>query len=551
MVQKRKPKAGGQITLQKLNSLIYLLVMAGVFPLFFLNQYEKIGTLKFTLFWYSSLIFLGVGITISVIRGLKVVAGEGSYPNVISINGRRFYVLKLSFMDKAMIAYGICVILSFSFSDYKEFALKGAVGWEMGLYTQLIFLGLYWILSRQRVSIKPILAAHFVTSGLVFLLGILHRFDIDPLGFYQGLTIFQKQEFLSTIGQATWYSSYVCTVFVLGVLVFYFSERSRIQLGAGIYTVLSFATLVTQNSDSAFLSIAAVMLLLGCFSLSGGERLVRFWQLMTFLWGTFGSMGILQRIFSDRMIPLDTLSLFFSQSMLTWIFFAASLVIYVVLEQAKKERMEKLLPIFRMACKGLWVILGAGVLLLIAFIYLNTKGYLLAWWGYQSTNPYLYFDYHWGNNRGLSWIVCWQQFWQLPFLHKLLGVGPDSFLPYLYSVPQVSEQLKSFWGNLNLANAHNEYLNHLLCYGLLGLGAWMTVLIGGIRYFYRKAKEEPYFIGVALCILSYGCHNLFCYQQVCCTPFLFLLLGIAEGLTKREKSPTIIKNNYNRKKKRK
>ena len=79
----------------------------------------------------------------------------------------------------------------------------------------------------------------------------------------------------------------------------------------------------------------------------------------------------------------------------------------------------------------------------------------------------------------------------------------------------------------------------------------MTVLIGGIRYFYRKAKEEPYFIGVALCILSYGCHNLFCYQQVCCTPFLFLLLGIAEGLTKREKSPTIIKNNYNRKKKRK
>ena len=125
MVQKRKPKAGGQITLQKLNLLIYLLVMAGVFPLFFLNQYEKIGTLKFTLFWYSSLIFLGVGITISVIRGLKVVVGEGSYPNVISINGRRFYVLKLSFMDKAMIAYGICVILSFSFSDYKEFALKG------------------------------------------------------------------------------------------------------------------------------------------------------------------------------------------------------------------------------------------------------------------------------------------------------------------------------------------------------------------------------------------------------------------------------------------
>ncbi len=536
-------KTGISFILEELNSLLYLSVMLGVFPLFFLKQYEKIGTLKYTLFWYSSLIFLGLGMGIAIMRGVQIWWGQKSSPNILSVKGHKYYVLRLSFMDKAMVAYGVCVLLSFLFSDNKEFALKGAPGWDMGLYTQLIFLGLYWVLSRQKVLIKPVLLIHFAASGIVFLLGILHRFDVDPLGMYPGLTVLQKQEFLSTIGQATWYSSYVCTVFILGVLVFYFSEKFWMQLGAGIYAVLSFATLVTQNSDSAFFALAAVIILFGYCSLSKGERLVRFWQVMTFLWGTFGAVGMIQLMAGERMIPLDRLSLFFSQSILTWIFFGLSLCIYLFLARMEENRLQGLLPLIRKVYRGLLLVLGIGVLAVILFIYLNTKGYLLDWLGYQSAHSYLYFDEHWGNNRGLAWMVCWEQFLRLPLLHKVFGVGPDSLSAYLYSLPDAGERLRSFWGSFTLTNAHNEYLNHLLCYGLAGLGAWLAILVGGIRYFYVKAKEEPVLLGCALCILAYSCHNFFCYQQVCCTPFLFLLIGIGEGLTKQGKSPTIIKSN--------
>ena len=31
-----------------------------------------------------------------------------------------------------------------------------------------------------------------------------------------------------------------------------------------------------------------------------------------------------------------------------------------------------------------------------------------------------------------------------------------------------------------------------------------------------------------LAVCSYAAHNFFCYQQVCCTPFLFLILGLSE-----------------------
>lgn len=52
------------------------------------------------------------------------------------------------------------------------------------------------------------------------LLGILHRFSIDPLGMYQGLDESWQLLFLSTIGQASWYSGYVCVALTAGAAVF-------------------------------------------------------------------------------------------------------------------------------------------------------------------------------------------------------------------------------------------------------------------------------------------------------------------------------------------
>ena len=139
-------------------------------------------------------------------------------------------------------------------------------------------------------------------------------------------------------------------------------------------------------------------------------------------------------------------------------------------------------------------------------------------------------------------MLAWQEYWRMPLHQKLFGVGPDAFSAHMYMVEEVQQRLHDLWGNLTLTNAHNEYLNSLVCYGFLGLISWIGVLAGGIIIFFKKAKEQPLFLGAALCIMGYACHNVFCYQQVCCTPFVFIILGVAESLTKQEKSNTIKKN---------
>lgn len=570
----------------------YLFCMLGIFPLFYKEQYYKIGDAKFQFFRKASLIFIAISVVFFIIKIL--LQKMDMQKNAISDRRKKSekelqqnrnvffdFLEELSTLDYLVLVYGTCVCLSYAFSDYKEYAWKGAVGWEMGFCSQLIFVATYFILSRKNEWLAPIgrrgsqkeygyfastiLGIHLLASSLVFMFGILHRFDMDPLGMYLGLELNQKIEFLSTIGQATWFSSYVCTTFAIGVALFYISEKIWIRVVSGVYTVLSFGILVTQNSDSAFIAIAGILLLLGYFSLSKIETWIRFLQIVSLMWGTFAAIGLLQRLFVDWAIPLDSLSIFFSQSIFTWGMLLLSLLIYFFYgkydrEDVKKEQNEKLanrkkkekmdaidkekrckriMQITKMVYQGILIALVIGIFATIIFIYLNTKGYLLSWFGYQNTHSYLLFDYHWGSNRGSTWMITWQAFLQMPFYQKLFGVGPDSLSEYLYSVPDISDLLRSLWGNMRLTNAHNEYLNSLMCYGIVGLLSWCGVLFGGISYFYKKAKENPFMIGFALCIMGYACHNIFCYQQVCCTPFLFILLGIGESLTKSENFNTI------------
>lgn len=532
---------------------LYLFCMFGIFPLYYKEQYYKIGDVKFNFFWKTTLGFLILQLLFLLIKGhykraerIKIcLSQKKSRPEERkNLSGRAFYdfIEGLSGMDYAVLIYGICVGISYLFSEHKEYALKGAAGWEMGLISQVLFLAIYVVLSRQKEILRPILMVHLMASFLVYGLGILHRFEIDPLGMYQGLNMNQKIEFLSTIGQATWFSSYICTTFTIGVVLFYTGKKTWVRIVSGIYSVVSFGILATQNSDSAFAAIAGVLLVLGYYSLKDIESFCRFLQIFYLMWQSFTGMGILQRIFADRAVKLDPLSIFLTQSRFSWGMLFVSLAMLAAFTgyaRRKPEQTEKLMRSVKKLYQVLLCLLGAAMIAGILFIYLNTKGYLLRWFGYQSQSGYLFFDMQWGNNRGSIWMLVWQAFWKMPFYQKLFGVGPDSLSAYLYSIPEYEETLHLLFGTTRLTNAHNEYLNSLMCYGIVGVSAWIGVLAGGIVYFYRQAEKKPYMIAFALCITGYACHNVFCYQQVCCTPFLFLLLGIGESLTKSQNFNTI------------
>lgn len=515
---------------------VYLLVMFGIFPIYYRQRYSGMGEKKYQFFLYPTacmailfVLLCLLGLILWFCAKSKKQAGKS-----IAIP-----VQKPGPMDIAMITYLCTVVISFLLTDFKDTGFWGTKGWSMGLLSQLLFVVVYFALSRGWDYEKWALLLLCISSSIVFIIAILHRFDVDIFGIYGDLSEQYKVLFLSTMGQSSWYSSFLCTVYPIGLYVFYTEKDWKKRRWAAAFSAIAMMSLVTQNTDSAFFSLFVVMIVF--FYLSFEGQVKEFLEVIILILASFCFMGICQKLFADRVIPLDSLSLFMSQNVLIWGCFVSVTGVYLWIyrkvlfpdkENAKGKKKKAYSP--KTYPKTLfWVVLTAiltSALLILVFIIINTNGWLVEKTGYQSTNNYLLFDEQWGNGRGFAWKFVAATFGDLSFGRKLFGVGPDCFSAFTASVPKYSEQMKAFWDDLTLTNAHNEYLTKLYTLGLVGLASYVVMLVTGFASFMKNRDKNPLLPAFAACIASYMVHNIFCYEQVCCTPIFYILMGIGSNL---------------------
>ncbi len=520
---------------------IYLFVIFVIYPYYHKNGFVKMGFLKYTFFRTATLVMFACMAAAIVCYIIALRHAARQKPGKKQAGKKRAETKKeaelpkkkiwqmLSPLDYAVLAYAVFAVISWLFSDFRAESWKGADGWYMGLEMQLAFVLLYAVTSR--FFIKNARAAYYLLAGsaLAFLFGIGHRFMIDPLHMYDGLKDWQMLQFLSTLGQATWYSSFVCAVYPVGVFLFWYCQNKKYRIGAGIYAALAFATLVTQNSDSAYISLAAVMAVLFGASFASNEKMKRFLELLLLMLADFKIIGLLQMLFRERAVQLDAISVFLSQGTAGTI--ALLIVVAVYAGFFRLSRAGKFsVADFLWARNAAAVVLAAAGAGLIIFVAINTHNINTGKAGIY--HQYLYFNEAWGNGRGMTWrhtVSMWKDF---SFGRKLIGVGPDAYSAYSYSIPEYADKLYAAWGDAKLTNSHNEWMNVFICYGLLGAFSYIGIFVTAIVRFARAGARHnaPLAFAVTLCALSYMGHNLFCYQQTLCTPFIFLLFGMAEAM---------------------
>lgn len=508
---------------------IYLFVIFIIYPYYHRNGFVKMGYLKYRFFLISSVIMLAAAIVLAAVYGIAALRDREKPP-------LRLHAVSVSALDYAVLAYGAFAFLSYWRSDFRKAAWEGAQGWYMGMQMQLILILLYAVISRCRIETSRVTAYILIGSAIAFVFAVLHRFMIDPLHMYQGLKDWQILQFLSTLGQATWYSSFVCTVYPIGIAVFWHCTNPKYRIPAGIYSAIAFATIVTQNSDSAYISLAAVMLALFWFSFESNAKMKRFLEVTLLMLADFKIVGILQMLFADRAVRLDAVSVFLSQSTAAWIALLVTAAIYLLF--CHLDKIHKIaIPKLRFVRTAVMAVCAAAAAAVILFIAVNTHRINTGQTdGFVTYHQYLYFDNSWGNGRGMTWrhtLDMWKDF---SVGRKLIGVGPDAYSFYSYSIPEYADRLHAAWGSVTLTNSHNEWMNAFICYGLLGAVSYIGIFVTAIVRFARARESSPLAFAVMLCALSYMGHNLFCYQQVLCTPFLFILFGIGESMVRGTKS---------------
>lgn len=512
---------------EEIVNLIMMVFMVAFFvglPLFYQDHYYEMSLWK----WKFSMWIMIPAISLVVILSVKQIWQQ-----------RKKWLIT----DFFVLAYILITGISTIFAVNRKTALFGTMGWYMGLFAQLLMVAAYFAFSYAKVSLPFLIGANCVGSGITCFLAIFQRFNVDILHLYWEMPAEVKRDYVSTVGNRTWYSGYLCVSLPMGMYFAWRSEKLWQKICLGLYVALGFGGLVMTYSDSAYVGIIGIFVILAIMSTGSLKKCFSFMLIVSECFGSVTLLGILYRIILKADFEMRA-SRGISSILLEckWMFIPflvvaiGTVVLGIILKKKGNLEMSsanrKMLGAFFAL-----TILSVGVLVVLFVVY-NSIGGVEKLFGHTFFNKYLYFDDAWGDQRGYNWKLTFRMWKELPVYRQLIGIGADNFMAYAYSKPEYAGSLFANYPGQLLQNAHNEWLNILLCQGALGMISYVGIFISFLYCAFMKPLAEsnhkgikwsPLTVAVGLCIVGYLVHNFFCYQQIMAVFPAFVLMGLARN----------------------
>lgn len=576
---------------------LYLIAVGALLPLYTGGSYWQLGDTKYLFFRNITALWLGLWLAVILFSKLRERMGKavrtvlpmdaeaatdgecggvetaGTADEAAAHEGR-MGGKAWNTLDTYVLLYGFCVLLSAFLSSYRATAWSGFHEWYMGAVSQLFFVGIYFFVSRCFDGKRYPLLSWSAAFGIVIFIGLANRLGFDPTGLFSGFNSgdWEYSHMLSTIGNINWFCGY-CGVASAVPLTGYLTAEKKWSVF--VYYVLSVAgllLLLIQGSDIGLVMAAvciAFCLMAGLVSTVAPERALYLAGGVCLLLPLYGLVAALLGDEALKALPADGIG----RDKISWggwwiagaVCLAAGAVwrwrrarkrcagngdcapqeAETLLGDGKHETGEipeqsgKLSPERAETMPGQQPrkrkSAGRSCLLpCIAVVLLGTVFlvFLYCVLRQESQRP----DGLWGSGRGTLWKLAIQGFWQNDLIHKLVGVGPDCFAEYIYSAfsPEQLTLQEGRWADAIYANAHNEWLNHLVNLGIMGTGCYLgifcTCLLESVRRLKMQDKKlrRTGLLG-ALAILLYATASLTCFQQCISTPMLFAVLGVCRS----------------------
>lgn len=526
---------------------LYLVALLAALPLYTGKGYWNLGDTKYMLFKNVSLLCLGIWLAAALSMGIWQAAKRAGGRSA-GKSGRP----ELSVMDAAVASYGICVLLSALCSEYGGLAWTGYEGWYMGAVSQLLFVGIYFFVSRQYDGARWPLYLGEAALGLVTLFGLLHRLGIDPLKLlvHWNPGDWEYSHMLSTLGNINWLCGYYSVALAFPVAHFLLEPRLWARLLLYVGAVAAFVLLGVQGSQGGLLILAVCAA--GCFVLGRGRAdvLTRLWALLAGFFLCMPLMGLGMELRKERAAVVADGNVFWNVAWYVWAIAGGACLAACLLSAKRWHALGERRSAKRKHVRGSRglrcqekkaLIAAAAVCLAVGLPILAAKR----------------IGDGFGSGRGFLWRIALEGFGQGDMKDKLLGAGPDCYGVAVFGrLGTGSDVWKGeHWESAVFTNAHNEILSQLCNVGILGAVSYLAIFLTGLwHYGWGSAESRPgpvpsqgggpgkdggalacpadpdacYLWAGLLAIAMYGAHSLISFQQVLNTPLLFLALGICE-----------------------
>jgi len=501
---------------------IFTIAVLGFLPVIVTNSYFNILETKYITYCILSISMIAAMFLYGLAKG-RITAFFKEF-NLVGI------VKGLNVVDWAVIVFWIANVISWIFSQWRWEAFWGTSGRFNGVFLMTLYMVVYFLMTRFFVFRRWHLDAFLAVGLFVCLFGISDYFQMDIFGMKVRVVDYQKNSYTSTIGNINTYTIYAAVYLIVSMILFVFENKQKKMFWYyGNMIVASFA-LIMGCSDNAYLSLAALFGLSPLYLFRSKQGLSRYMiSLATFFTVILCINGI-NTVFADHVIGIT--------SAFTIIAGLSILPVVVI---------------------GLWGIAGALT------YWFNQgkatgasddigKGLSLAWIGvivlvvgavafafydatflgnsarYGALAEYVTFNEEWGTNRGYIWekiMVLWEHV-LTPF-QKLFGLGADTFrllMMSYYPPHEVNGRMVVY------DSAHNEYLNHLVTIGIVGMVAHIVFLVSAVVAMCKRMKNRPEVAAVMFAIVAYAVQALININLPVAYPVILQLLCM--GLSKTE-----------------
>lgn len=484
----------------------FIMVFLLIFPLFVDGTgYAKITEAKYHFFVWTTSIYLGL-IFLGYIAALLM--GEVKFPSLKQV------FKSSSLTHKAITAFLLVVMVSAAFSPYKMFMWVG-IGRYDGLLTILLYCLTFFIVSTFGKLDKWHVLGFIVSMSILSVIGLLQYFGVNAFGLYPTGYNFLNSSFITTVGNINMTSGMLCIAIPLFVTTFIVSkDRHRfLSLAAG---ALCLFVEVICRTDGGLIGLAVSFLILIPLVLNTKERFANGLIAGFVLSAVLAVKSILTVTFKGNAHMCSV-----SVTSTTYICIVA-MAVCAVLWAVLKVFQKKINISQKMMSGILSTVVIVAVVGGIAAVYFEgdrfSKGPIYEMSQIMHGN----FNDRFGSSRMFVWKRC------IPLIKEnpIIGTGPDSFLNVFMN--RYTEDIEAARMNVSFDFAHNDYIQIMINYGILGLIAYLTALFGAAKRGLSASKFNPKVLILGSAVLCYCVQIFFSFSIVMVAPVFWILFALLD-----------------------
>lgn len=538
---------------------VFVFIILAVFPLYTHDMYFDILSARyyFFLFWGIILTSLLVvlGILYLILDAKNGISDVPAYKRFFFSFHPKNIMKHITITDIFAISMLIVCIISTCLSEFKEESFYGTAGRRQGLGCWIVYILTYFAITRTYKFSKWHLTFAVLACCFSSIWGVLDFFWLDPFGFFVNVNEQQHSMFASSIGNLDTFTNYTTLGFGLSGVLFMRAKGLPKTIFYAITTIICCAGCVYGLADNVVLGLFAFYLIIPFFTFKDRRDFVRYLFLIDFLFITlfffYISMKAPRWNWGQGSFFRDVLA----HKEIAFLFIPLTIIIAIItflLNKAKSnygdminnnlKPLDSLLPKWVKPLYTGIVVLGFTFITYV-ILDMNVFKQHVDIWSQLPSSHQLVFDDYWGTHRGHNWRIAFTNFFQnFDLLKKLFGYGPDTYL--IVSERTFYKEMVERFGEV-YDSAHNEYINYLICEGILGLISYLGMFISGIVIAIKYIKKNPLILAPVVAVICYMAQAFVNIAIPITTPVFFTLMyiGVAYHFQYKRENPSEIPSN--------